>query len=255
MIDYGKRFLIVVILGVCIGLLFLGGKMGHASAAGITTSEHWVWPADGIITDRFGTRDGSHKGIDIAAELNADIVAVDAGMVSKSYYSDSYGNVVFIKHSNGYETIYAHLNKRMVNKGDSIKQGEVIGKMGNTGRSRGVHLHFELHKHEWTVDKRHALNPLLALNKTEEGNHTTLGKADKVHESITVAKQLEESKPAGEDLEKKSERLDKVTHIVKKSETLYSIAKKYETSVESIKKLNRLQLDTIRPGDSLIVVK
>lgn len=180
MIDYGKRFLIVVILAVCIGLLFVGGKMGHATAAGKTDApESWVWPADGMITDRFGTREGSHKGIDIAAGLNTDIVAADAGNVTKSYYSSSYGNVVFIKHNNGFEGIYAHLNKRMVKQGDRVKQGEVIGKMGNTGRSRGVHLHFELHRQEWTVDKRHAINPMMVLNKTEERPRTVQIKPDK----------------------------------------------------------------------------
>lgn len=255
MIDYGKRFLIVVILAVCIGLLFVGGKIGQASAAGKTAApESWVWPADGIISDTFGTREGTHKGIDIAAELNTEIVASDGGTISKSYYSSSYGNVIFIKHNNGFETIYAHLNKRMVKQGDRVKQGEVIGKMGNTGRSRGVHLHFELHRQEWTVDKRHAINPMLVLDDTGERNQAASLTANKAQESITVTKQVEEQKPAEGDREKAKGR-DKFTHIVKKNETLYSIAKKYNTTVASIKDLNSISGEVIVPAQRLDVIK
>ncbi|RFU69059.1 peptidoglycan DD-metalloendopeptidase family protein [Bacillus sp. V59.32b] len=238
MIDYGKRFLIVIILAMCIGLLFVGGKTGHASAAG---KEDWLWPAaDGIISDRFGTRDGSHKGIDIAAKLNTNIIAADEGVVSKSYYSDSYGNVVFIKHPNGFETIYAHLNKRLVSEGKSVRQGEVIGKMGNTGRSRGVHLHFEVHEQEWTVDKRHALDPLLVMNQSPKQRNIS------EQESIHVTKQVEDKAVAA---------VKGTTHTVKKGETLWSIAKRNGTTVEAVKKLNHLQSDFIKSGDSLILSK
>lgn len=236
MIDYGKRFLIVIILAMCIGLLFVGGKTGHASAAG---KEDWLWPAaDGIISDRFGTRDGSHKGIDIAAKLNTNIVAADKGVVSKSYYSDTYGNVVFIKHPNGFETIYAHLNKRLASEGESVHQGDVIGKMGNTGRSRGVHLHFEVHKQEWTVDKRHALDPLLVMNQTPSHAHPKISEQESIH----AAKQVEDK--AAQDIKE---------YTVKKGETLWSIAKRNGTTVEAVKKRNDLQSDFIRSGDSLIL--
>ncbi|PLT34835.1 M23 family metallopeptidase [Bacillus sp. V5-8f] len=252
MVDYAKRFLIVVILAVCIGLLFMGGKIGHASQlAGSPPKENWLWPANGVVTDNFGTREGTHKGIDIAAELNTDILASDAGTISKSYYSSSYGNVIFVKHSTGFETIYAHLNKRMVKEGDEVKQGEVIGKMGNTGRSRGVHLHFELHNKEWTADKRNALNPMVALTKF--GNDYP-GEFNKEKESIAVSRQLEEktaSSPNSNALEAQSTSI----HIVQKGETLYSIAKVHSTDVNSLMKVNQLQNDTIRPGAALMVGK
>ena len=70
-----------------------------------------MWPSDGVITDLFGTRQGHHKGIDIAAPLGSHVYAVENGIVSKSYYSDTYGNVVFIKHDNQIETVYAHLKE------------------------------------------------------------------------------------------------------------------------------------------------
>jgi len=69
--------------------------------------EEWIWPADGIISDTFGTRQGKHKGIDIAGKLNSPIFSVDNGVVEKSYYSNSYGNVIFINHQSNYVTVYA----------------------------------------------------------------------------------------------------------------------------------------------------
>nr|WP_325048698.1 peptidoglycan DD-metalloendopeptidase family protein [Peribacillus glennii] len=226
----------------------MGGKTGHASAAGTSPKENWLWPADGIITDRFGTREGNHKGIDIAASLNTDIVASDAGTVTKSYYSSSYGNVVFVKHSNGFETIYAHLNKRLVKEGHEVKQGEVIGKMGNTGRSRGVHLHFELHKREWTADKRNAMNPMLAFDKTAKASPVS---TYNTQESVAVSRQVSEQASPAKGIPLPGYRGH--IHIVQKGESLYRIAKVHSTNVNSLKKLNRLKNDTIWPGGALKV--
>ena len=82
-----------------------------------------MWPSDGVITDSYGTRNGDHKGIDIAAPFGSSIYAVESGIVSKSYYSDTYGNVVFIKHDNQIETVYAHLKERTVLEGARVGQG------------------------------------------------------------------------------------------------------------------------------------
>ncbi|MGM9927690.1 MAG: M23 family metallopeptidase [Bacillus sp. (in: firmicutes)] len=172
MLDYGKRFLIVLIIALCIGLMFIGGT--NSKAADLNENSvpnNWICPAEGIVSDYFGTRGGAHKGIDIAGYLRSEIIAVSDGVVSKSYYSDSYGHVVFIQHPNdGFETVYAHLDERLVNEGQAIKQGQVIGKMGNTGRSTGVHLHFEVHHHNWSVSKENAINPLLVIEEIEPDN-------------------------------------------------------------------------------------
>ena len=110
--DYIKRLIIAGIMALCISLLFLGGK--HSQAEEISFKDktnHWIWPSDGLITDTFGTRHGNHNGIDIAGPYGSPIYTVDDGVVTKAYYSYSYGNVIFIKHDNGLETVYAHLNK------------------------------------------------------------------------------------------------------------------------------------------------
>ncbi len=104
-----------------------------------------------------------HYGIDIAAPGNVSIQAAAAGKVVKSYYSASYGNVVFIAHQiNGklYTTVYAHMKDRTVQVGDQVQTGQLIGHMGNTGHSYGQHLHFELHNGEWNFEKTNAVNPL-----------------------------------------------------------------------------------------------
>ncbi|MDI5789435.1 M23 family metallopeptidase [Bacillus licheniformis] len=122
-----------------------------SSMPGAEASE-WIEPIKGEITDQFGTRGGKHKGLDIAAPEGEAVAAAADGTISKSYQSDSYGQVIFIKHDNGYETVYAHLSKRLKRKGAGEK-GEQIGIIGNTGISTGTHLHFEMHHGSWTEDK------------------------------------------------------------------------------------------------------
>ncbi len=129
----------------------------------------WAWPVEGQISDYFGTRHGKHYGIDIAAPIGTPVSAIQEGKVTKSYYSSSYGNVIFIKHGE-YEAVYAHLNKRYVVQGDYISKGEIIGEVGNTGESRGAHLHLEVHQGKWTMAKKNAMNPLLVLH--EQRNET-----------------------------------------------------------------------------------
>lgn len=123
------------------------------------------------ITSKFRTKSRpNHNGIDIAQAGTHSIFAVADGVVSKSYTSSSYGECVAIVHNiNGqvWESLYAHLRKgsRKVRVGHKVKQGDVIGIMGNTGRSSGQHLHFELHKGRWNYNKSNAVDPLAYLEK------------------------------------------------------------------------------------------
>lgn len=99
----------------------------------------------------FGTRE-FHNAWDIPGPYGSDILASDGGVVSQVAYSSGYGRHVIIDHENGYETVYAHLSKAVVNVGDRVGQGDVIGKMGSTGRVTGVHVHFEIRKDGVSVD-------------------------------------------------------------------------------------------------------
>lgn len=122
------------------------------------------FPTQGRVSSTFDMRwEQMHYGIDIAAQGNVSIQAAAAGKVVKSYYSASYGNVVFISHQiNGklYTTVYAHMKDRTVQAGDQVQTGQLVGHMGNTGHSYGQHLHFELHNGEWNFEKTNAVNPL-----------------------------------------------------------------------------------------------
>lgn len=105
------------------------------------------WPIKGpTITSKFGKRWGRlHTGTD-AVSSNLNIRSSDNGKVIKAEYDNSYGNHVIVDHQNGYQTLYAHLSKISVNVGDVLEKGDLIGIMGTTGRSTGVHLHFEIRK-------------------------------------------------------------------------------------------------------------
>lgn len=121
-------------------------------------------PAAGVVTSQMGPRwNKQHAGIDIAASGTVPIVAAADGVVSRSYLSSSYGNVVFISHSIGgqlYTTVYAHMSSRLASSGQVVAKGQQIGYMGNTGHSYGQHLHFEVHKGPWNAAKSNAVNPL-----------------------------------------------------------------------------------------------
>ncbi|MDV2581567.1 M23 family metallopeptidase [Alkalibacillus haloalkaliphilus] len=115
----------------------------------------FAWPAvGGTLTSTYGPRWGSHHdGIDIAGVSDRSILAADNGVVVEAgYHSGGHGNRVIIDHNNGYRTLYAHLSSIDVNVGETVKQGSTIGQMGSTGRSTGVHLHFEVEKNGQTVD-------------------------------------------------------------------------------------------------------
>lgn len=119
----------------------------------------FVWPAvGGYISSNMGPRWGrTHNGIDIARPSARTIKASDNGVVTSAGRSGSFGNRIVITHNNGYETLYAHLSSINVKVGQTVAQGANIGVMGSTGRSTGVHLHFEVRKNGALI------NPLSVL--------------------------------------------------------------------------------------------
>ena len=120
-----------------------------------------IWPTKGWMSSRFGYRISPftgerefHKGIDVSTRINAPIIAPANGIVSHVGWDHGYGKVLTIKHGYGVKTKYAHLQKVLVKKGQYIKRGETVALVGNTGRSTGPHLHYEVHLN------RVAVNPL-----------------------------------------------------------------------------------------------
>ncbi len=98
-------------------------------------------------TSPFGPRNGKiHKGIDLASSLNTPVLATADATVFFSGVQNGFGNIVILDHGNGYKTYYAHLNRTRVTTGQTVARGDLIGDMGNSGRSTGVHVHYEIRK-------------------------------------------------------------------------------------------------------------
>lgn len=120
-----------------------------------------VWPASGWVTSAFGIRHDPytkervmHLGVDVSAPEGTNVLAPARGVVVYAGPRGAYGNLVAIDHDNGIVTHYAHLQRVLVKVGDTVTRGQNIGKVGNTGRSTGPHLHYEVRVDGVPVDPR-----------------------------------------------------------------------------------------------------
>ncbi len=106
----------------------------------------FIWPVEGVVTSPFGWRGHEHHdGIDIGAPLGTPIRAAADGVVIYSGNGlTGYGNMIVIKHTPRVFTVYAHNKRNLVRKGQRVKQGQIIGYVGKSGRATGPHLHFEI---------------------------------------------------------------------------------------------------------------
>jgi len=122
----------------------------------------FIRPYWGKLTSKFGYRSlfgGSmHQGIDLAGPTGSPIVASDGGTVTFAGWRNGYGNCVTIRHANGYSTLYGHCSKMLVKEGQAVAKGELIAKVGSTGRSTGSHLHFEIRINGTPVDPLKHIN-------------------------------------------------------------------------------------------------
>jgi murein DD-endopeptidase MepM/ murein hydrolase activator NlpD len=151
-------------------LMLIGGLIGPAFAA-----DYGFAPISGKMTSPFGWRvdpmTGSqrfHGGIDLAAASGEPVYATQAGVVMFSGAYGGYGNVVVLNHGNALFTLYGHNSQLLVKAGEMVYRGQVISKVGSTGRSTGPHLHFEVHHNGQYV------NPVTYLAYLQPGNAATL---------------------------------------------------------------------------------
>lgn len=111
----------------------------------LDTSNFSMPCADAPVTSKYGWRDGRmHHGIDLGINYSLPIYAVFDGVVRLAKFYQGYGRLVIVRHYNGTETFYAHLSRINVKPGQKVNAGDVLGKAGNSGRSYGTHLHFEI---------------------------------------------------------------------------------------------------------------
>ncbi|PVV09260.1 MAG: hypothetical protein B6D72_11920 [gamma proteobacterium symbiont of Ctena orbiculata] len=112
----------------------------------------WISSYYGMRNDPFSGKRSMHKGMDFAGKDGSEVVAVAAGVVTWSGERYGYGKLIEINHGKGYITRYGHNKEILVEVGDRIKQGQVIARMGSTGRSTGPHVHFEVVRNGRTID-------------------------------------------------------------------------------------------------------
>lgn len=225
-------------------------KQFTADSTNIYLLDDWscgfTMPCKGLVTSEFGwRRKRPHFGTDIDLETGDTVVASFEGKVRIATFNyGGYGNVVVIRHNNGLETVYGHLSKLLVNPGDEVSSGMVIGLGGNTGHSFGSHLHFEIRflgkpidsEDIIDYDKGEIKNSALVLYKedfTKKYDLRTLHN-HKQTKSHTVSKtQLNSGKSV----------------VVKNGDSLYKIAKRNNTTVSAICKKNGFKTNKVlKPG-------
>ncbi|MDH5784699.1 MAG: M23 family metallopeptidase [Chromatiales bacterium] len=120
--------------------------------AGRPVTKGWLSSNYGTRSDPFTGKPEFHKGVDLAGKEGSDIISVAAGVVTWAGNRYGYGNLVEVTHGNGYVTRYGHAKEVLVKVGETVKKGQMIALMGNTGRSTGPHVHFEVWVDGKTVD-------------------------------------------------------------------------------------------------------
>jgi murein DD-endopeptidase MepM/ murein hydrolase activator NlpD len=130
--------------------------------------ETFIWPVNGTINSGYGPRGLSfHDGIDIAAPEGTPIRAIEDGEVIYSDQLRGYGNMVILRHADGIVSVYAHNESNLVREGQSVVRGEVVARVGSTGRVSGPHLHFEIRKNNVAQDPLRYLPQLCCLTASD----------------------------------------------------------------------------------------
>lgn len=207
-------------------------------------------PCLGPVTSNYGYRakfGRMHKGIDLGIHSNDTIRAAFDGKVRlTNYEARGYGNYVIIRHPNGLETVYGHLNKHLVKPDQVVKAGDPIGLGGSTGRSTGPHLHFE------TRYMGYAINPSAIFDFANHTTHTDTYTFSK--STYTQPRNFAPSKQMAR-AEKENpykQASDVATYTVKKGDTLVSIAKRYGLSTTTLRRLNNMSKgDVLKSGQTL----
>ncbi len=200
----------------------------------------YVHPFSGKVTSKFGPRKKRyHYGVDIDLETGDAVNSAFDGKVRIAKKSKSYGNVIVVRHANGLETYYAHLSKINVVVGQEIFAGDVIGLGGNSGRSRGSHLHFEIRY------LGHPINPTEIISFDDEKLLCNTLCLDN-----TTFDYISEAKKAAAKTYASSK--GKNMHVVKKGDTLSGIARKYGTTTKVLCKKNGIKAtSTLRLGQKI----
>ena len=125
----------------------------------IATGYAFIWPLNKLdVSSEFGARNHRHKGIDLRAPSGTSIRAAACGVVIFVGRQNGYGKTVIVQHLGDIKTLYAHNQKNLVNKGQQVKQGELIATIGNSGNASGYHVHFEYIQAGRQLNPRHYIS-------------------------------------------------------------------------------------------------
>jgi murein DD-endopeptidase MepM/ murein hydrolase activator NlpD len=209
-------------------------------------------PVKGGITSDFGWRRyRPHYGTDIDLETGDSVVTAFDGMVRMAKYYYGYGNCIIVRHANGLETVYGHLSKIMVEPGQTVTAGSVIGLGGNTGRSFGSHLHFEMRYLGQALDTEDFIDYEKGCLKSNTFN---LRKADVEHKYDLRALHSRHKRDVGlaRADRKSGGKAVKGVYRVRRGDTLGAIAKRNRTTVKSLCRKNGLKpTSVLRLGQKL----
>lgn len=210
-----------------------------------TVYDKFVMPFDGLITSRYGYRRGRrHNGIDIDLETGDSVRSAFAGKVRYTKYTSGFGNVVIVRHHNGLETFYAHLEKVLVVPNQLVDAGDIIGLGGNTGRSTGSHLHFEVRFYDQPIDPEYIID----FKKKHIKDENLLVHKGLFHGTSRSASSGSSSSSSSSTYSKDGKKY----HKIRSGDSLYALALRNKTTVDKICKLNGIKPTTIlRIGKTL----
>ena len=212
------------------------------ATANIDVSE-FCMPTMGYMTSPYGYRRRfrrNHKGVDLKVQIGDTIRAAFSGYVRLTKFERrGYGYYVILTHNDGFETIYGHLSKFLVEPGEFVKAGTPIALGGNTGRSTGPHLHFE------TRYMGYAINPAAIFDFENKTTHTDVYTFNK--SSYTKARDY-----SPKSTKKKSDKTaSSGSYKVRKGDTLGKIARRNGTTVAKLRRLNGIKNDKLSIGQRL----
>ncbi len=245
--DWNTEYLKIKSLGISFG------NNADIKIILVDNNNPFVMPCKNFqVSSNYGVRkSGTHTGVDLATQLDEPVYSCFDGVVRMAREYSSYGKTVVVRHYNGLETVYAHLDSILVQPNEKVVSGQQIGMAGNSGRSTGVHLHFEtrfLYEHfdpAKMVDfaTGELLSNVLTITKAELD---FAADADQTAASTPTTT----TKPATS-----TTAVSDSYYVVKQGDTLYAIAKKHGLSLDKLLKMNNLTEESVLQLGQKIRVK
>lgn len=212
-------------------------------------------PIKGKVISHFGYRGRHfHAGTDIKLQHGDTVRAAFDGLVTKACPYSGYGNLVILKHPNSIETYYSHLSKCIVHIGDTVKAGQVVGLGGRTGRATTDHLHFEVRFNHVAKNAEKYFDFQNCEVKEAMKNKLAYTLVIKDNQPVTlVAVPAEQALVASTAAPATDSPVTEQSVVIRQGDTLYSLSKRFGTTVKHLQELNGMENNNLRIGQKLKV--